>query len=209
MAPKRSPPLAGALWSVVLAAGGSTRLGRPKQLVRYRNRPLLGRAAALAERATPGRVLVVIGADAGRIRYALRRHSPRVRVVRNARWREGMAGSLAQGLGRLPREARAALILLVDQPGVTEHSIARLVDRWRRRPSRPAAAGYADRIGAPAILPRRLWKAARSLRGDVGARALLRGAAGPVTVKMPEAAADVDTADDVAALLGTRPSPGR
>jgi len=86
-------------------------------------------------------------------------------------------------------------VLLVDQPRVDAAALRRLVGAWRRRPGLPAAARYAGHAGVPAVLPRRHWRAVRALRGDEGARALLRDR--PVTlVELPEAAFDVDTPED-------------
>lgn len=184
----------------MLAAGGSARLGRPKQLVRYRNQPLLLRALALAEALTPGRVVVVLGAGATRLRKLVRDHGGGARVAYNRHWHDGMASSLTAGLGLLPDDAKAALVLLSDQPKVSLAAARALVGRWRRQPSWPAAASYGDRVGVPAVLPRRLWREARRLRGDVGARALLRGCERVALISMPEAAIDVDTAADLAAL---------
>ncbi len=110
-----------------------------------------------------------------------------------------MATSLRAGLAAVPRSAQAALVLLVDQPRVDAAALQRLVAAWRRRPALPAAARYAGNPGVPAVLPRRHWRAVRALRGDEGARALLRDS--PVTlVEMPEAALDVDTPADLLAL---------
>jgi molybdenum cofactor cytidylyltransferase len=88
-------------------------------------------------------------------------------------------------------------MLLVDQPHVDAAALVRLVAAWRRRPGIPAAARYDGRIGVPAVLPRRHWRALKSLRGDEGARALLRGVATLTPVDMPEAAFDVDTPEDL------------
>ena len=193
---------------VLLAAGGSKRLGRPKQLVRRRNRPLLLDAVEAARAAldADGATAVVLGAGALKLRNVLRRaptgrsgRSP-VRIAYNALWREGLAGSLRAGLDALPRTVRAALITVVDQPDVDAAALRRLIVAWRTRPGVPAAAYYSGRAGVPAILPRRLWPAVRLLEGDVGARALLRGMRGLTLVEMPEAALDVDTEEDVARL---------
>jgi molybdenum cofactor cytidylyltransferase len=197
---------------VLLAAGGSTRLGRAKQLVRRGNRPLLLNALD-AVRGALGRddaTVVVLGAGALRLRNVLRRAAPHklnqmngaapARIAYNAHWREGLAGSLRAGLDALPRAARAALVMLVDQPDVDAAALSRLIAAWRKRPGVPAAAHYAGRAGVPAILPRRVWHAARSLHGDVGARALLRDAPVLTLVEMPEAELDVDTAEDLARL---------
>ena len=189
---------------MLLAAGGSRRLGRPKQFLRYRGRPLLLLAVAAARSALPrSPLIVVVGADALRVRLALRRAHCRARVVRNAQWQEGMATSLRAGLAAADRTAKAALMLLVDQPLVDAAALARLVAAWRRRPGVPAVARYDGRVGVPAVIPRRHWRALKSLRGDEGARALLRGSATLTLVDMPEAALDVDTPADVRRLALT------
>ena len=188
------------LWCIVLAAGGSTRLGRPKQLLRYRQRSLLRNAVSAAAGVARGRTIVVLGAGALPLRLALRRAPERIQVVTNAHWREGIASSLRVGLAALPRDARAALVLLTDQPRIPRRALERLVRAWRARPQRAAAAAYADSLGVPAILPRRLWRRAARLRGDAGARALLGGERDIVRVPIPEAQFDVDTPEDLRRL---------
>jgi len=194
---------------VLLAAGGSKRLGRPKQLVHRGNRPLLLNALAAARGALDEgeATVVVLGGAALKLRNVLRRAAPRklsgaasAHIAYNALWRAGLAGSLRVGLDALPRTARAALVMVVDQPNVDSAALSRLIAAWRKRPQVPAAAYYAGHAGVPAILPRRLWHAARSLEGDVGARALLRAARELTLVEMPEAELDVDTEEDVARL---------
>jgi molybdenum cofactor cytidylyltransferase len=194
-AARRSPALA----SVLLAAGGSRRLGRPKQLLRHRLKPLLLHAVAAAREAGSGPVVVVLGAQRRRLRLVLRRTAPDVLVATNPRWAEGLASSLKVGLRRVPPGTRAALVLLVDQPHVDAAALRRLLTAWRRRPGVPAAARYDDHIGVPAVLPRRYWRAVRALHGHSGARTLLRGAGVLSVVDMPEAAVDLDTPEDVSA----------
>jgi nicotine blue oxidoreductase len=162
---------------------------------------LISNAVAAARGALPeGPLIVVIGADALRVRLALRRADCGARVVLNPLWRQGLATSLRAGLAAAPRATRAALVLLVDQPRVGVAALARLLAAWRRRPRVPAAAFYAGHAGVPAVLPRRSWAAVRAQQGDQGARALLRGS-GPLTlVDLPEAVLDIDTPADLAAL---------
>ena len=190
----------GRLWCIVLAAGGSSRLGTAKQLLRYRNRPLILRAMALAANAAPAGVVVVLGAQAIRLRALLKRHCPSAVPVHNSRWRDGLSGSLRTGVDALPANASAALILLTDQAKLEPSSVERLIAVWRARPRRPVAARYGGRIGVPAILPRKLWPRLRRLSGDSGARAILRDREDVVLVDVPEAAFDVDTPADLEAL---------
>jgi molybdenum cofactor cytidylyltransferase len=197
----RSAPRDDDVACVLLAAGGSRRLGTAKQLVRYRGRPLLLHAVTAARVTLPrAQLIVVVGSDALRLRLVLRRARCGARIVGNGRWHEGMATSLRAGLAAVPRTARAALVLLVDQPCVGAAAIERLVGAWRTRPSLPAAARYGERVGAPAVLPRRYWRAVKEVRGDQGARELLRGAESPTLVDLPEAALDIDTRADLVKL---------
>jgi molybdenum cofactor cytidylyltransferase len=194
---RRSPAL---LWCVVLAAGASSRLGRPKQLVRYKQRSLLAHAVAAAAAVAPNRVVVVLGAGAMRLRLALRRSRQRAIYVQNRHWQEGIASSLRTGLAALPKGARAVLVVLSDQPRVSARVLARFARAWRDRPGYPVVSVYAGGIGVPAVLPRRLWRPAARLRGDVGARNMLRGEARLARIAVPEAELDIDTAADLGKL---------
>lgn len=192
---------AGRVWTIVLAAGGSARLGRPKQLLRSRGMTLVSRVVALGENLTPGRVIVVVGAERLRIAHHLRQFRRVPVMAINKRWREGMSGSLAAGIARLPRNARAALILLTDQPGITRADLVRLMRRWQRQPGHPAAAVYDGRAGVPAIIPARVFRHLIARDGaDTGARGVLRSARRLGRVAMPAAALDIDTAADLASL---------
>jgi CTP:molybdopterin cytidylyltransferase MocA len=126
-------------------------------------------------------------------------------VALNAEWRGGLAGSLRRGLRAVPADARAVLFVLTDQPLVDSSSLRRLASAWQRRPAHAAAARYSGRLGVPAILPRRTFKALRALEGDEGARKVLAREPFVTAVEMPEAHFDVDTREDLARLgLGAK-----
>lgn len=185
----------GGLWSIVLAAGSGSRYGGPKLLARRQDRSLLARAGAAAVALTGSRAVVVLGANASRLAVEL--EGLPITQVTHRRWRSGMSGSLAAGIRSLPRSARAALILLADQFAVGPDDLRLLAQAWSRRPDRPAAARFAGRLGAPAIFPRSWFPRLLGLRGDAGARALLREAAVDVTaVDMPAAGLDLDHRTD-------------
>jgi molybdenum cofactor cytidylyltransferase len=134
------------------------------------------------------------------LRSVLRRHALACDVAVNSNWAHGLAGSLKIGIARLDSSVQGALILLVDQPLIGASDLNRLAAYWHRRPAHPAAASYQGHIGAPAVIPRRLFGASGQLQGDVGARHLLRSLGQLTAVAMPRAAVDIDTPADALAL---------
>lgn len=191
--------MADGLYAVLLAAGASTRFGSPKQLVRVAGRPLLHTAVTRAAEVTGNALIVVLGAGAAELAPLLR-HSP-CSVAINHDWREGLASSIRAGLARLPPACTGVLLLLADQAAVTTDDLKRLAGAWRKQPQYLAAALYDGITGVPAIFPRSAFRELSELRGDAGARALLRRNADRlVRVPMPSAAIDIDTPEDLLAL---------
>ena len=187
------------LFAIVLAAGASTRFGSPKQLVRIAGRPLLHTAVTRASEVVGSALVVVLGAGAAEL-GALLKHSPGTIVI-NQEWREGLASSIRAGVARLPLTCCGAMLLLADQPAVTADDLRRLAGTWRKQPQYIAAALYAGAPGVPAIFPRSLFQELAQLRGDQGARALLRRNLDRlVRVPMPGAALDIDTPEDLLAV---------
>ena len=185
------------LWSLILAAGDSSRLKSPKQFLRYQGRSLIAHAVNTAELVTPDRVLVVLGAHALRIQKLLQSQHPNACTITNSEWKKGMSSSLSIGLSSLPDCAKAALILVSDQPYVSIKSLNRLVQKWSQCPSHIAAAYYENRLGVPVILPRTFWSKAQTIEGDIGARKLIRDSIKPISaVPMQEASFDIDTKED-------------
>jgi len=184
---------------VVLAAGESTRFGSPKQLARVQGVPMVQLALSRAEAVAGHAVSVVLGANAAQIAPGLAR-SPATLVI-NRGWAEGLASSIRAGIEQLPGHTGGALLLLADQCAVTSADLQRLIDVWCRDRQAIVSAQYAGGWGVPAIFPRSSFPALLALRGDQGARALLRNPAGRrLGVPMPSAAIDVDTVQEMEAL---------
>ncbi|MFE2916069.1 nucleotidyltransferase family protein [Kitasatospora indigofera] len=192
--PQRAVP------ALVLAAGGGRRLGgRPKALVRHRDRPLVEHAVGVVRAGGCGPVTVVLGAAREQVRAEAR--LPDCRLVDNPDWESGMGSSLRAGLAALDPGASAVLVMLVDTPGVTPAAVARLLAAHRAG-AELAAAGYQGRRGHPVLIgARHFAEAAAGATGDAGARALLAAHAAAVTlvecadVAVPD---DLDTPADLA-----------
>lgn len=191
------------LHAVVLAAGASTRFGSPKQLVRLSGRPLLHTAVTRASEVTGNALIVVLGAGAAQLAPLLK-HSPGSIVI-NHDWREGIASSIRVAVARLPATCAGVMLTLADQAAVSADDLKRLAGTWRKQPQYIAAALYGGACGAPAIFPRSSFRALAQLRGDAGARPLLRRNADRIIrVPMPSAALDVDTPEDLLAIEPAR-----
>jgi molybdenum cofactor cytidylyltransferase len=192
----------GGLAVVVLAAGASSRFGSPKQLARLRDATLLHTVVARATDVAAGNVTVVLGAHAEAIRPHIA--GMPISVIVNRRWQEGLASSLRAGIESLPDDV-AALIWLGDQVGVTAEDLRRLIAAWDGDRSRIAASSYGGTIGVPAIFPRSVFPELLALRGDRGAKGVLRHHPEKTTfVDMPNAATDIDTPTDLENSTGSR-----
>jgi molybdenum cofactor cytidylyltransferase len=177
--------------AILLAAGASSRLGRPKQLLEIDGEPLLRRAAQALLASVPFEVVVVLGHDAAHIGAVLE-GLPLRRVIAPDHT-EGMSAALRAGIAALDPRCAGALVALTDQPALDAVHLLALRDAWRDAPRRAVASRYAGLAGVPALLPRTWFAELLSLRGDTGARALLRARGDEVIVlDAPALALDID-----------------
>jgi len=180
--------------AVVLAAGGSTRMGRPKQLLPWRGRTLLRHTVDVAAESNCEPVVVVLGAAADRLRAEL--DGLPVVTAENPNWESGPGTSIATGVIAIG-PADAVVFLACDQPLVDAAHVRRLIDA-RRTTGRPmAASGYAGAVGVPALFARECFPDLRSLPPGAGAKHLLaRRPDAVAVVPFPAGAIDLDTPDD-------------
>lgn len=196
---------------LLLAAGGGTRMGRPKALVELDGRLLVERGAEVLRRAGCEPLVVVLGALADEVRH--RAELSDARIVDNPNWVEGQAGSLRVGLAGVAEEdgdrpVGAVVVALVDQPAIPAAVVRRLVDAWRGGAGPAVIAAYDGEPRNPVLLDRRAWAdVAANVEGDEGARLWLREVQRdhPEQIVLVECGdignpLDVDTPADVDAL---------
>ncbi|WP_067285334.1 nucleotidyltransferase family protein [Streptomyces jeddahensis] len=198
-----APRARGDVVGLLLAAGGGRRLGgHPKALLEHRGRPLVEHAVRTLREGGCTRVHVVLGAGADAVRE--RAELTGCVLVDNPQWEEGMGSSLRAGLGSLAGTgAAAALVSLVDQPGIGPEAVARVLAAYES-PATLAAAAYDGERGHPVLFGSDHWAGvAASAVGDRGARAYLQAHDDAVTlVECGDVAEpyDIDTAADLARL---------
>jgi molybdenum cofactor cytidylyltransferase len=193
---------------IILAAGRGTRMGTPKQLLPLDGRPLLQHVVDTAAAAPFAGVVLVLGHAAEEVVAALDLPSC-VEVVVNPLHATGQSSSLRAGLDHAPEGARAAAILLGDQPELRADAISALVEAHGVSDAPILRAAYRGRASHPVVLDRSVWPGVEALRGDAGARTLIAAHAGRVELvevggDPPE---DIDTPEDLARLMARRASP--
>jgi molybdenum cofactor cytidylyltransferase len=204
---------------LILAAGFSSRLGRPKALARVRSVSLLRRTLILAARLAPAKIIVVLPRRAAR--YRIEARGLQVVFAANSRRAEGLSSSVRRGIAQA-RYSSALLLLPVDLAVVRQADLSRLISHWLAAPRCVVARRIARRDGipidevsrertsshggVPLILPRRLYSRALAVTGDIGLRELVNGlpAKERVLVDLPSAALDVDTPQDLSAARRCR-----
>jgi molybdenum cofactor cytidylyltransferase len=183
--------------AILLAAGTSSRLGTPKQLLAFGEVPLVRHVAAQALASRLAQLYVVVGNHADDVRAAL--VDLKVSIVENPHYQQGQSTSLRQGLLAFPRSHSAALILLVDQPFVDSTLIDRLIALYEETGAPIVAPQHAGRRGNPVLFDQSLLPELLTVVGDTGAREIIqRHRDRVVTLELPDdrAFTDVDTWED-------------
>lgn len=192
----------------LLAAGASSRLGEPKQLLRFQDETLLRRAARTALQVENQKTVVVLGANASIIHDEIA--DLPVETIVNHDWQNGMSSSIKSGLRKLLEiepELSAVVLMLCDQPFVTAQTLMNLVEKFAATKKSIVACEYEKMVGVPALFARAMFGELLDLKGEAGARFVIKkfAAADLAKIAQPEAAFDVDTIEDYRQLL-TKPS---
>ncbi|HEY2584575.1 MAG TPA: nucleotidyltransferase family protein [Tepidisphaeraceae bacterium] len=188
---------------VLLAAGGSTRMGRPKQLLRIGGRTLIRRATETAL-CVGGPVVVVTGAEAEQV--AAEVDDLPVRIIENKDWSRGMGSSLRRGVQTLTEshpDLEALIVTLCDQVDVTPDTLNRLRAAYRETQKGLCGASFDETIGPPALFSRTYVAELLRLPDASGAKSVLLSRPDDLLpVPCPEAAKDLDTWEEYRRLLG-------
>jgi len=184
--------------AVVLAAGGSTRFGKPKQFALFQGETFIKRIVAAAIEAGCAPVVVVTGEDSALVTLELTGLT--VSIATNPRWSSGLGSSIGVGVQRamdLAADLDASLLLTCDQPFVTAAVLAQIIQLCLTSGKPIVASAYAGTLGIPALFDRSCFPDLLQLKGDSGAKGIILEQQHDVaSFDFPAAEIDVDTAAD-------------
>ena len=196
MAANSSAPI---LHAIVLAAGRSSRFGATKLTQPLGGRPLLQHALLAVRGVCPGRVNLIVGHDQAAVREAALGLCDNVIV--NSDYASGIGSSIAAGIRSVRQSADAVLILLADQPLISESHLQTIRDTWTGARDEIVATTFDDTFSPPILFPAGTFDELSGLSGDAGARTVLGSGRFPVkTVEFVAAQTDVDTPADLERL---------
>lgn len=184
---------------VLLAAGGSTRLGRPKQTLSYGDATLLQHSLRVAEASAASKVVVVLGAQAQTILNQIQ-FGKKVEVVTNDDWENGIASSIHRGIEKArgdDEKIHGIIIMMCDQPYVNTALLTQIINIQQQTGKPIVACGYDNTFGPPVFFHHTLFDDLLDLEGDVGARSIVqKHATEAEIIPFPEGSHDIDTESD-------------
>ena len=188
---------------IILAAGSSSRLGRPKQLLRYKDQSLLQHIVKIALEAAIGPVVVVLGAEADLVRKEL--DEKKVITVVNKDWQEGMGRSIRYGLEQFKdrfSDAEGVIFTVCDQPFITSNLLVELIAVHDQTKNPLIASVYENTNGTPAFFHRDIFPEILLLKADRGAKQIINNHKEHLgLVSFPKGSRDIDTESDYVQLL--------
>lgn len=188
---------------IILAAGTSSRLGSPKQLLTYKGKNLLRHTVDEALETGCPSVFVVLGANSELLKKELK--DKPVSIIENKGWEEGMASSIRCGLETISNtilRPDSIIFMVCDQPFVSSSLLLNLMKKKNETGKHIVASSYNDKLGTPALFHRSFFPALMELKGDKGARKIIADNPEQVaTVSFPEGEKDIDTKEDYDTLI--------
>ncbi len=184
--------------TIILAAGGSSRMGQPKQLLPWKKTTLLGYSVKQALKSNTQKVYVVLGAYFNEIEISLREEP--VDILKNKEWKTGMGSSIAFAINYLKEENfDGALFLLADQPQIDSIFINKLIAKWQQGIKPIIATRYNNKGGVPAIFSKPYFGCLSQLASKKGAYSIIRSNPSKTTVISPlNPIMDIDTQEEYA-----------
>ena len=184
--------------AAILAAGESSRLGRPKQLIQFRGKSLILRTVDAASEVGCSPVTVVLGRDRKKIEDELA--GTRVAIVKNENWRAGIGTSIRAGVQNLLSQTsnlEGIVLLVCDQPFADAGVIKGLIGLRQKTNKSIVASAYAETLGVPAFFDHSCFEELLALSDDSGAKSIiLRDRKRVAELRFPEGNIDIDTEED-------------
>lgn len=185
---------------LILAAGSSSRMGKPKQLLPYKNTTLLGWTISQAKKSKANNVFCVLGANAEIITKDISKH--KIECILNTNFKDGLSSSIVAGIDYLKStDFDAILIMLADQPNINSDYLNKLIKTSEENPSKIIASNYIDKIGVPAIFTKKYFPHLLNLKGDKGAKDFLNNHQSKIIKLKPFNLVDIDTKEDYKKLM--------
>jgi molybdenum cofactor cytidylyltransferase len=188
--------------AIILAAGQSSRLGQPKQLLKYQNKTLLQHAIDTAKLSSVQSILVVLGSNADTILKET--DTAGIYVIINNDWQSGMASTIRSGINvlqTLDLTTDGAILMVCDQPFVTPDLLNGLIEKQKETGVPIIASQYADSVGTPALFQKQFFSELMGVSGDAGAKKIMMQNSDLLaTISFPQGSIDIDTIDDYDAL---------
>lgn len=187
---------------IILAAGNSSRLGRRKQVLLYQGKTLLQHVADEAVKAHLDPIIIVTGAYTEDVLQSL--NYSKIQFVNNPYWEQGIASTIVAGMNKIiePGEVTNVMIAVCDQPFISASLFQQLIGERIKTGKQIVACAYADTVGTPVLFSRNYFTYLLQLKGDEGAKRLLRLYRDDVAlIQFPKGEIDIDTMQDYEMLV--------
>lgn len=189
---------------IILAAGNSSRLGMPKQLVNFQGQTLLQKITGEAVSSVCRPIVMVLGANDREFSKFLKSFDSEIEIVKNEEWRQGMGTSISCGvkaITEIDEKLNGIVLCVCDQPFVNAALINNLADIFLHQPSKIVASAYDQTLGVPALFDKSLFKDLMALQGKSGAKNIIEDFIDEtLAIDFPAGEFDIDTSEDLQKL---------